>query len=79
LKGKMDGYLIHANKDGYETSTAKIDSSFRVGSALFGNLLWSIPLPILGTVIGVLVDCFATGAAFELQDSVSVSMQKSVS
>jgi hypothetical protein len=67
LEGKSSGYNVAANKQGYKTGYAHINSSFRVLPTIFGNILWLIP--------GLIVD-FATGAAYELPSDVNVHMEK---
>ena len=66
VKGSS-GYNVVANKKGYKPANAHIDGSFRFGSVIFGNILWLIP--------GLIID-LATGAAYEMQNEVTIPMQK---
>ena len=66
VKGSS-GYNVVANKNGYKPAHARVDGKFRFGSTIFGNILWLIP--------GVIVD-IATGAAYEMQDQVTIPLLK---
>lgn len=66
VKGSSS-YNVIANKNGYKTAHAHVDGSFRFGSTIFGNILWLIP--------GLIVD-LATGAAYEMQNQVTIPLHK---
>jgi hypothetical protein len=61
------GYNILVNKDGYKPGYAHVDGKFRFGSVILGNILWLLP--------GLIVD-LATGAAYEMQNEVTVPLYK---
>lgn len=66
VKGSS-GYNVVASKEGYKTAHGHVDGKFRFGSVILGNILWLIP--------GLIVD-LATGAAYEMQDQVTIPLHK---
>ena len=69
LKGKSD-YVVMAEKSGYRTSTGRIDSEVRILPAVVGNIF------NLTGVLGMGVDFLGTGAAYDLDDEVTVKLRK---
>lgn len=69
LKGKSE-YYIKASRPGYDDVSEKIDSEFRVLPVVLGNIVNFTGL------IGVGVDVLGTGAAYDMDDKITISMRK---
>jgi len=69
LKGKS-AYFVTASKDGYITGNNVIESEVRFLPAVIGNIF------NLTGVIGMAVDFFGTGAAYKLDNEVTVNLDK---
>lgn len=67
LKGRSDGYIVSAEKKGYEDGTDKVQSKFRATPTILGNILWLLP--------GLAID-FVTGAAFDLETEKTIELKK---
>jgi len=70
LKGKSE-YYVTANKDGYKPASDVLNGEVRILPAVVGNIF------NLTGAIGMAVDFFGTGAAYKLDESVNVKLQKS--
>jgi hypothetical protein len=68
LKGKSD-YTVIADKDGYKTSTGVINGEPRIMASIVGNIF------NLTGIIGVGIDYLGTGAAYDLDDSVTIPLR----
>jgi hypothetical protein len=71
LKGKGE-YTVIAEKEGYKTSTGLINGEPRIWASVVGNIF------NLTGIVGVGIDYFATGAAYDLDDSVVVALRPEV-
>ena len=68
LKGKSE-YFFTLEKNGYKTTGGKVDSNFRVWSVVLGNIVNFTGL------VGIGVDVWGTGAAYELTPNNTITMQ----
>lgn len=76
LKGKSE-YYVKASKKGYADTSEKIDSEFRVMPVVLGNIVNFTGLVGVGVdVLGVGVDVLGTGAAYDMDDKVTINMRE---
>jgi len=68
LKGKSE-YPFTLTAQGYKPAIGKVDSEFRVWSVVLGNIV------NLTGLIGVGVDVWGTGAAYELQKDNTITLE----
>ena len=68
LKG-ASGYPVTAKKEGYKEAYGKVNGEFRVLPTVVGNIF------NLTGVIGLVVDMFGTGAAYNLDQEVNIDMK----
>lgn len=69
LKGKSD-YTVMARKDGYRDAYGKINGEPRILAGVVGNIF------NLTGIIGMAVDFLGTGAAYKLDNNVSLVLDK---
>ncbi len=69
LKGKSE-YVAVATKPGYDSTTKVVGSEVRILPAVVGNIF------NFTGIIGMAIDFFGTGAAYELDKSVNIDLQK---
>lgn len=68
LKGKSE-YYVKATKPGYQETSEKIDSQFRVLPVVLGNIA------NLTGLVGIGVDVLGTGAAYDMDDNLTIKMR----
>ena len=70
LKGKDRNKIIKFRKEGYKETQVKIDSNFRFGTTLIGNMVWVFFYPLV--VWGDLQEGYAWG----LDKNIKVELEK---
>ncbi|MCE3233062.1 MAG: hypothetical protein K0R98_1319 [Rickettsiaceae bacterium] len=70
LKGQSQYYLT-ASKPGYKDSSEVLGSEVRILASVVGNMF------NFTSLVGMAVDFFGTGAAYNLDDEVNIKMKKS--